>query len=80
MMAQRKLSGGLANKVLRKLLSLYRLVVSPLVGPACRFEPTCSNYASEALEKHGSISGIWLAVKRLGRCHPLGGSGYDPVP
>jgi len=58
----------------------YRLFGSPWVGNACRYQPTCSAYALEALEKHGGIKGSWLAAKRIGRCHPLGGDGYDPVP
>lgn len=58
----------------------YRLLLSPWVGMSCRFQPTCSVYALEALEKHGAIKGSWLAAKRIGRCHPFGGDGYDPVP
>ena len=53
---------------------------SPLPPPACRFTPTCSQYAIEAIEKHGPVRGLWLALRRLLRCHPWGGSGYDPVP
>lgn len=59
---------------------LYRRFISPLTPPACRFTPTCSQYAIEAIEKHGAIKGTWLAVRRILRCHPWGGSGYDPVP
>lgn len=58
----------------------YRAVFSPWVGFNCRYQPTCSAYAMEALEKHGAVKGSWLAAKRIGRCHPLGGTGYDPVP
>ena len=58
----------------------YRLFLSPWLGRSCRFQPTCSAYAMEALEKHGAIKGSILAAKRIGRCHPLGGDGYDPVP
>jgi len=58
----------------------YRLVLSPWVGHSCRFQPTCSAYALEALEAHGAVRGLWLTARRIGRCHPWGGSGYDPVP
>ncbi len=58
----------------------YRRCISPLTPPACRFTPTCSAYALEALRKHGPLKGLWLAVRRILRCHPWGGSGYDPVP
>jgi len=58
----------------------YRIAISPLLGPACRFEPSCSVYAIEAIGRHGVVRGSWLVVKRIGRCHPLGGFGYDPVP
>lgn len=58
----------------------YRLVFSPLVGMNCRFQPTCSAYALEALEKHGAFRGSWLSMRRILSCHPGGGSGYDPVP
>ncbi|MBF9047876.1 membrane protein insertion efficiency factor YidD [Rhodobacterales bacterium LSUCC0031] len=58
----------------------YRLVFSPWVGHGCRFQPTCSAYAMEALEKHGALKGSWLAIRRIGRCHPWGGSGIDNVP
>lgn len=62
------------------LIKFYQLVISPWMGPKCRFTPTCSKYAEEALRKHGVFKGLWLAIKRIGRCHPWGGSGYDPVP
>ena len=55
-------------------------VISPYTPPSCRFTPTCSEYARQALLKHGPIKGLWLAIKRISRCHPWGGSGYDPVP
>ncbi|MDE0534543.1 MAG: membrane protein insertion efficiency factor YidD [Albidovulum sp.] len=70
--------------VLAQIVSLpiriYRIVGSPFVGWHCRFQPTCSAYALEALRKHGAAKGIWLAVKRIMRCHPWGGSGIDEVP
>jgi len=61
-------------------IRLYRLILSPWVGFNCRYQPTCSAYALEALEEHGSIKGTWIALKRIARCHPLGQCGYDPVP
>jgi putative membrane protein insertion efficiency factor len=62
------------------LIRLYQLCLSPLLGPSCRYLPTCSEYAAEAIRKHGAALGLVLAAKRLLRCHPWGGSGYDPVP
>lgn len=61
-------------------IRFYQRCISPLTPPACRFTPTCSQYAVEAILKHGPFKGFWLAVKRISRCHPWGGSGYDPVP
>lgn len=58
----------------------YKVCISPFTPPSCRFQPTCSQYAIEALRKHGPLRGSWLALKRILRCHPWGGSGYDPVP
>lgn len=62
------------------LVKLYRLTLSPWLGTACRFEPTCSRYAIEALDKHGAARGSWLTVCRLARCHPFCAGGHDPVP
>ncbi|MDR2414650.1 MAG: membrane protein insertion efficiency factor YidD [Odoribacteraceae bacterium] len=61
-------------------VKFYRYAISPWIPPACRYTPTCSRYAIEALQKHGPWKGTWLALKRILRCHPWGGSGYDPVP
>jgi hypothetical protein len=61
-------------------LRAYRLLLSPWVGHNCRFQPTCSAYALDALERHGAFVGTWYATKRILRCHPLGSMGYDPVP
>jgi len=61
-------------------IRFYQWVVSPLLPASCRYLPTCSDYAAEALATHGLMTGIWLTAKRLLRCHPWGGSGYDPVP
>lgn len=77
-----------ALKIVRKvvifpfvvLIRFYQVCISPLKPPTCRFTPTCSAYALEALRKHGLFKGSWLAVRRILRCHPWGGSGYDPVP
>ncbi|MCS6894925.1 MAG: membrane protein insertion efficiency factor YidD [Bacteroidia bacterium] len=62
------------------LIRLYQGLLSPYFPPSCRYTPTCSQYAIEALRKHGTLRGLWLAINRLRRCHPWGGSGYDPVP
>ena len=62
------------------LIRFYRRGISPFTPPSCRFIPTCSAYAADAVERHGSLRGGWLALRRVGRCHPFGGSGYDPVP
>lgn len=58
----------------------YRMLVSPLLPPSCRYTPSCSVYAMDAITKHGPLKGTWLAIKRISSCHPWGGSGYDPVP
>lgn len=62
------------------LIKIYQRVISPVLGPQCRFTPTCSNYALEAFKKYGVFKGGWLAIKRISKCHPWGKSGYDPVP
>jgi len=59
---------------------VYQRAVSPFIPSSCRYLPTCSHYSQEAVEKYGAVKGIWLGIKRLGRCRPLGGQGYDPVP
>lgn len=63
-----------------QIVRFYRLAISPWLGANCRFDPTCSGYAIEALERHGVLKGSWLAARRIGRCHPWGESGHDPVP
>jgi len=62
------------------LIKFYQLVISPWIGPQCRFTPTCSSYSLKAFRKYGIFKGLWLTVKRIAKCHPWGGSGYDPVP
>jgi uncharacterized protein len=62
------------------LLHIYKYAISPMLGRSCRFHPSCSEYAIEALERHGPAKGLWLAIRRVGRCHPWHPGGYDPVP
>ena len=75
-----KALGRLLAWPLLGLVALYRIAISPWLGANCRFEPSCSAYAMEALRVHGAFRGSVLTVRRIGRCHPWGGSGYDPVP
>lgn len=69
-----------AQRFLIALIRLYQLALSPFIGNQCRFTPTCSHYAREAVEKHGALKGGWMALRRIGRCHPLHPGGHDPVP
>lgn len=62
------------------LIKMYQLIISPWLGPSCRYTPTCSQYSLEAFKKYGPIKGGWLSIKRIARCHPWGGHGHDPVP
>ncbi|MBS7333648.1 membrane protein insertion efficiency factor YidD [Faecalibacter bovis] len=62
------------------LVRFYQLAISPWLGNNCRYQPTCSHYMIDALKEHGLFKGLWLGTKRIGRCHPWGGHGYDPVP
>ena len=66
--------------LMRGIVRLYQLVISPVLTPSCRFAPSCSEYALQAIARHGPAYGGWLALRRLIRCHPWGGHGYDPVP
>lgn len=75
-MSIQALPSYLASRVIR----LYQVTLSPFIGNQCRFHPTCSAYALEAIEQHGAIRGSWLALRRLGRCHPFHPGGFDPVP
>ncbi|HLF71464.1 MAG TPA: membrane protein insertion efficiency factor YidD [Dehalococcoidia bacterium] len=80
-MASRPPAGrSLAQTLLLGLIRIYQRHVSPSIGVACRYEPTCSHYAYEAVERHGALRGAWLGLRRLSRCRPLGGRGFDPVP
>ncbi len=73
-------AGRMAGMVLRILIRGYQLLLSPVLPGACRFYPTCSEYATGAVARWGALRGGWLAVKRIGRCHPWGDAGFDPVP
>jgi len=68
------------KKVLLGVIGAYRYGISPLLGRSCRFYPSCSEYAAQAIDRHGALRGSWLAVKRIGCCHPFHPGGYDPVP
>ena len=68
------------SKVLIQLIRVYQYAISPLLGPRCRFTPSCSTYAQEAIAEYGALKGFWLGVKRVGRCHPWCAGGYDPIP
>jgi uncharacterized protein len=67
-------------RILVKLFRVYQVALSPLIGPACRFHPTCSQYATESVRTHGALLGLWYALRRLVRCHPFCAGGLDPVP
>ncbi len=71
---------AVATRLLCLPIVFYQRCISPFTPPTCRFTPTCSEYARQAITKHGPLRGTWLALRRLLRCHPWGGSGYDPVP
>jgi uncharacterized protein len=77
-------AAGAPAQIALALLRIYRAILSPMImgiyGPACRFEPTCSEYAHQAIAAFGVRRGGWMAARRLARCHPLGGHGHDPVP
>jgi putative membrane protein insertion efficiency factor len=71
---------GIAETFLILLIEAYRLLISPVLGPSCRYTPSCSSYAVEAIRTHGPLQGPWLAARRIARCHPFHAGGYDPVP
>ena len=68
------------KRLLLAIIRAYQFLLSPWVGSQCRFYPTCSHYAAEALQRHGALKGSWLAVRRIGKCHPWHPGGFDPVP
>lgn len=80
MEADRQQTVSLPAVLLRGLIRGYQLFLSPVLGNNCRFDPTCSAYAMEALARHGAVRGTWLGARRILRCHPWGGHGHDPVP
>jgi hypothetical protein len=71
---------SLAARAALALIRAYKYLISPWFTGACRFVPTCADYTAEAIARHGALRGSWLGARRLGRCHPLGGHGHDPVP
>ncbi|MDP2783146.1 MAG: membrane protein insertion efficiency factor YidD [Sulfurimicrobium sp.] len=68
------------NRILLIIIKAYQYLISPMLGPSCRYTPTCSEYAAQAVKKYGAIKGLWLSIKRVGRCHPWHDGGYDPLP
>ena len=79
-MEQASASMNIAQYLILQLLKVYRLLLSPWLGNNCRFHPSCSHYAEQAIREHGAIKGCWLTIKRLGKCHPWHEGGLDPVP
>jgi uncharacterized protein len=77
---ERAVQPGPVARAALALIRAYKYIISPSLGDACRFVPSCSDYMSEALTRHGLLRGGWLGLRRLSRCHPLGGHGYDPPP
>jgi hypothetical protein len=75
-----RIAGIAIGWVLRVLIRAYQLTIAGIIPPSCRYEPSCSHYATEAILRHGPLGGVHLAACRIARCHPWGGSGYDPVP
>lgn len=71
---------NILSKILLLPIYFYKYSISPMLPPSCRYTPTCSQYAIEAIKKYGPFKGLWLAINRLSRCHPWGGHGFDPVP
>jgi len=75
-----KYQRSMGTKILQVLIRVYQRCLSPLLGPRCRFYPSCSQYTLEALQAHGFLRGLWLGLRRIARCHPFHAGGFDPVP
>ena len=75
-----KIINSVLATIAKGFIRFYAYFISPMLAPSCRYQPTCSSYAMEAIEVHGGVKGVYLALRRIGRCHPWGGSGFDPVP
>lgn len=71
---------NIVSRILIVPVRVWQLTISQVLPPTCRYSPSCSHYTIEALQRHGPLKGLWLGIKRIGRCHPWGSSGYDPVP
>lgn len=71
---------NIVSRILIMPVRVWQLTISQVLPPTCRYSPSCSHYMIEALQRHGPVKGLWLGIKRIGRCHPWGSSGYDPVP
>ena len=71
---------NIVSRILIVPVRVWQLTISQVLPPSCRYSPSCSHYTIEALQRHGPLKGLWLGIKRIGRCHPWGSSGYDPVP
>jgi putative membrane protein insertion efficiency factor len=79
-MAEGERGLGLGRRTAVGVIRVYQVAISPVLGPACRYVPSCSEYTAAAVQRYGVRRGLWLGARRIARCHPLGGYGYDPVP
>ncbi|MGK0365163.1 MAG: putative membrane protein insertion efficiency factor [Saprospiraceae bacterium] len=72
--------GRIFQQIIILPIRFYQQIISPIIGPSCRYQPTCSHYMVQAIQEWGVLKGLWLGIKRIGRCHPWGSHGHDPVP